>query len=45
MSKELWIKVREAFIEDHGRDPSDSEMQKAYAEACGDTIDSVDLEC
>ena len=39
--KELWIAVHKAFIEDHGREPTQSEMHEAYAEALGDFIDEA----
>lgn len=40
-SKEIWIRAHEEFIRLHKRRPSESEMQKFYAESMGDLIDHV----
>jgi hypothetical protein len=39
MSKEEWIEAYEKFVEENGREPSDEEMQKFFANHVAEKID------
>lgn len=38
--KELWIEAYEQFIEENGREPTDDEMDIAFADYIGSIADS-----
>jgi hypothetical protein len=41
MSKEIWYIAHKKFIKENGREPSDKEAQKAYANLMGILIDQA----
>lgn len=40
--KILWIKIWDAFITEHGREPSDDEMYDVFSAALGSRIDAAE---
>jgi len=41
MCKELWCEIYDEFINQHDREPSEEEMQDAYADYCAGLIDFI----
>ncbi len=42
MSKDQWIKARENFEYQHGREPTDEEMHNAYVDSVSSLLDRAD---
>jgi hypothetical protein len=41
--KELWIQAHEDFVEEHGVDPTDDQMDIAYRDAIDRIVDHADM--